>query len=54
MYLMSGGFDLTVIIKGRTMRGLPLCLPSSWRRWKARAVLVRIFISKIQGQQCGI
>ena len=43
VYLMSGGFDLTVIIKGRTMReGLPVLSPSSWRRWRTCCPPARI------------
>ena len=43
VYLMSGGFDLTVIIKGRTMRQrLPVLFPSSWRRWRTCCPPVRI------------
>ena len=56
VYLMSGGFDLTVIISGRTLRevaqfvgerlasieGLPVLFPSSWRRWRTCCPPVRI------------
>ena len=42
VYLMSGGFDLTVIIKGRTMREVARFVPSSWRRWRTCCPPVRI------------
>ena len=45
VYLMSGGFDLTVIIKGRTMREVARFV-SEQRRWRTCCPPVRISSSK--------
>ena len=32
-YLMSGGFDLTVIVEGKTMKEVALFVAQNWHRW---------------------
>ena len=38
-YLMSGGFDLTVIIEGKDMKEVALFVARSWLRWNTSRVL---------------
>ena len=46
VYLMSGGFDFTVIIEGRTMKEVALSLDKSLHHWSQYSVRPLILYSK--------
>ena len=49
VYLMSGGFDLTVIIDGKSMRRLQILFPQNLLRWNNIVNCDSFCSEKIQG-----